>query len=314
MGSKKVIYAALIGNAGIAVTKFAASAYTGSSAMLSEAIHSLVDTSNQLLLLWGLRQARKPADHEHPFGHGKEIYFWSFVVAIMIFALGAGFSIYEGIKHLTHPRPVSNPMLNYVVLGVAMALEGLAWLFALKAFRAAKGRLGYLRAVREGKDPTLFVVLFEDSAAMLGLVVAFVGIWLGQKTGLPYFDGAASIVIGLLLGTVAIWLAHETKGLLIGESAQTEVRREMVKFVRTESAVERVNELATLQMGPEYILVTMSLEFRDGLETDQLEQTITRLNDGLRERFPSVKRVFIEAESWAAHRRQVHDADTRDTD
>jgi cation diffusion facilitator family transporter len=233
-GSKKVIYAAMLGNSAIAVTKFIASAMTGSSAMLSEAIHSVVDTCNQLLLLWGLRQAKKPPDEEFPFGHGKEIYFWSFVVAIMIFALGAGISIYEGIKHLHDPHPVSNPMVNYIVLGLAMIFEGGAWLFAFKEFRAAKGKLGFIRAVREGKDPTLFVVLFEDSAAMLGLVIAFIGILLGQLTGIPYFDGAASVVIGLLLATVAAWLAHETKGLLIGEAAGSETRRELMALVESD--------------------------------------------------------------------------------
>ncbi len=224
----------MLGNSAIAVTKFIASAMTGSSAMLSEAIHSVVDTCNQLLLLWGLRQAKKPPDEEFPFGHGKEIYFWSFVVAIMIFALGAGISIYEGIKHLHDPHPVSNPMVNYIVLGLAMIFEGGAWLFAFKEFRAAKGKLGFIRAVREGKDPTLFVVLFEDSAAMLGLVIAFIGILLGQLTGIPYFDGAASVVIGLLLATVAAWLAHETKGLLIGEAAGSETRRELMALVESD--------------------------------------------------------------------------------
>jgi cation diffusion facilitator family transporter len=298
----------MLGNSAIAATKFIASAMTGSSAMLSEAIHSVVDTCNQLLLLWGLRQAKKPPDEEFPFGHGKEIYFWSFVVAIMIFALGAGISIYEGIKHLRDPHPVSNPMVNYIVLGLAMIFEGGAWFFAFKEFRAAKGKLGFIRAVREGKDPTLFVVLFEDSAAMFGLIIAFVGILLGQLTGIPYFDGAASVVIGLLLATVAGWLAHETKGLLIGEAAGSETRRELMAPVESDPTVTHVNELVTLQMGPRNVVVNMSLEFADELSLEELEASITRMNRRIRERFPSVGRVFIEAESWIAHREQVSEA------
>jgi cation diffusion facilitator family transporter len=221
--SKKVIIAALIGNALIAVTKFIAAAITGSSAMLSEGIHSLVDTGNQLLLLYGLRAAKRPADERFPFGHGKEIYFWSFVVAILVFALGAGVSIYGGIEHVRHPVAISNPLINYVVLGLAMLFEGAALFFAFTEFTRAKGKWGYIEAVQRGKDPTLFVVLFEDSAAMLGLVVAFLGVWLTQVTGLMWFDGLASILIGCILAGTAIWLAYETKGLLIGEAANTRV-------------------------------------------------------------------------------------------
>jgi cation diffusion facilitator family transporter len=224
--SKKVIIAALIGNGLIAVTKFIAAAMTGSSAMLSEGIHSVVDTGNQVLLLYGLRRSRLPADDRYPFGRGKEVYFWSFVVAIMIFAVGAGLSIYEGVDHIISPQHVENPTVNFVVLGLAMLFEGAAWLFAMREFSRAKGKWNYIQAVRRGKDPSLFVVVFEDSAAMLGLVVAFIGILLGQLTGIPYFDGAASIVIGLILGGTAAWLAYETKGLLIGESANPELSTE----------------------------------------------------------------------------------------
>ena len=212
-GSKTVIYAALAGNAAIALTKFAAAAFTGSSAMLSEAIHSVVDTGNQGLLLWGLRRAKRPPDERFPHGYGKEVYFWSFVVAILIFAVGSGVSIYEGIKHVQHPSEMTNPLVNYIVLGLAMVFEGTAWLIAWKGFRKAKGNMGYFEAVRSGKDPTLFVVLFEDSAAMLGLlVVAMVGIALTQVTGIPYFDGIASIVIGLILAGVATrgWPSRRT--------------------------------------------------------------------------------------------------------
>ena len=226
-GPKKVIYAALLGNSAIAVIKFVAASMTGSSAMLSEAVHSVVDTGNQILLLHGLRRARRPPDAEFPFGHGKEIYFWSFVVALSVFAVGAGVSIYEGVVHILHPRPIEDPTVSYVVLGVAMAFEGAAWLFAWREFSRARGTLGVFEAVRRGKDPSLFVVLFEDSAAMLGLVVAFAGIALSHATGLAWIDGAAAVVIGLILAATAAWLAFETKSLLIGEAADEEVRAEI---------------------------------------------------------------------------------------
>ena len=197
--SKKVIYAALAGNGAIAVTKFFAAFWTGSSAMLSEAIHSVVDTGNQGLLLYGLKKSNQPADAHHPFGYGMELYFWTFVVAILIFAVGSGISIYEGISKLFTPHTIRNPMINYVVLAIAMVFEGAAWWVAFKAFRISKGRLGYLAAVRQSKDPTIFTVLFEDSAAMLGLVVAFIGIALSQALNMPSLDAVASIVIGVMV-------------------------------------------------------------------------------------------------------------------
>ena len=303
-GSKKVIYAALAGNAGIAVTKFIASAVSGSSAMLAEAIHSVVDTGNQLLLLWGMRRASRPADAEFPLGHGKEVYFWSFVVAILIFAVGAGVSVYEGIKHLLDPRPVGHVGLNYIVLVIAMVFEGGAWWFAWRGFRAAKGDRGYLEAVHRGKDPTMFVVLFEDSAAMLGLLVAFIGIGLGQLTGNPYFDGGASIIIGFILAAVAGWLAWETKGLLIGEAADPEVQRRIREIVSAHPGIKQVNELVTMHMGPQSILVNMSVDFADELSSNDVEAAAAEFNRRIKQAMPEVRRVFIEAESWTAHREQ----------
>ena len=298
-GSKKVILAALIGNGLIAITKFIAAGITGSSAMLSEGIHSVVDTGNQVLLLHGLKRSQKPPDERFPFGHGKEIYFWSFVVAILIFAVGAGISIYEGIKHIQHPQPLHNPMVNYIVLGLAMIFEGFALYFALKEFVKVKGNMGYLEAVHRGKDPSLFVVLFEDSAAMLGLVVAFVGILLAQWTGQLFWDGLASIVIGLILAATAIWLAYETKSLLIGEGADCSMVRSMRALVDAQIGIERVNELLTLYMGADYLLVTISVEFEDKLATGQIEKTIQHIDQLLKENYPEVKRVFIEAETQA---------------
>jgi len=248
-GSKLVIIAALIGNTLISITKFVAASITGSSAMLSEGIHSLVDTGNQGLLLYGMKRAARPPDEDFPFGHGKEIYFWSFIVAIMIFALGGGISIYEGIKHIQHPEPISNPMVNYIVLGLALVFEGAAWFFAFSEFSRTKGRWGYLEAIQRAKDPTIFVVLFEDSAAMLGLIVAFAGVWISQATGILIFDGIASVIIGLILVGTSIWLAYETKGLLIGESANKFVIRGIRDALRGRSNIEHVNEVLTMHMG-----------------------------------------------------------------
>ncbi len=295
-GSRKVIFAALVGNSLIAITKFAAAAFTGSSAMLSEGIHSLVDTGNQILLLYGLKQAKQPPDRQFPFGHGKEVYFWSFVVAILIFAVGAGISIYEGIRHLLHPQPMTDAYINYIVLGLAIVFEGVAWTYAFIEFNKTRGKLGYFEAVRHGKDPTLFVVLFEDSAAMLGLLIALAGVGLTQLTGIVYFDGTASILIGLVLAATAVWLAYETKGLLIGESASRHVIDGIRKLVQEFREVEHVNEILTMHMGPDFILLNLSVNFVDDVTALELETTISRIDSKIREAFPNVKRVFVEAE------------------
>jgi len=295
--SRKVIYAALIGNSLIAVTKFFAALMTGSSAMLSEGIHSVVDTGNQVLLLYGLKRSERPADKNFPFGHGKEVYFWSFVVAILIFAVGAGISIYEGIHHILNPSPIKRPEMNYIVIALAMVFEGAAWYFAFRAFRQTKGRRGYIEAVRRGKDPSIFVVLFEDSAAMLGLAVAFIGIWLSQLTGDPNFDGLASIIIGLILGGTAIWLAYETKSLLIGESADEEVVLGVRELAKSFKVIEYVNEVLTMHMGPSFILVNLSVDFNDNISAKEVEETIALLDKTIKEKFPRVKRIFVEAEA-----------------
>ena len=295
--SKKVIYAALVGNSLITVTKFVAAAVTGSSAMFSEGIHSLVDTGNQVLLLHGMKKARRPACKRFPFGHGKEIYFWSFAVAILIFAVGSGVSLYEGIIHTLHPKPIGNPMINYIVLGLALLFEGGAWYFALTEFSKAKGKWGYIEAVQRGKDPTMFVVLFEDSAAMLGIVVAFLGIMLTDLTGILIFDGIASIIIGLILGGTAIWLAYETKGLLIGESANKSVENGIRQIILGFDGIVNLNELLTMHMGPDFILVNISIDFRDDIPANDLEKMIAMMDLQIKEAYPMVKRVFMEAES-----------------
>jgi cation diffusion facilitator family transporter len=295
--SKKVIYAALIGNSLIAVTKFIAASITGSSAMLSEGIHSTVDTSNQMLLLYGLRRSQKPADDHFPFGYGKEIYFWSFVVAILIFAIGAGISIYEGVHRLIHPQPLENFIVNYIVLAFAMVFEGGAWYFAFKEFSKTRGRRGYFEAIHQAKNPSIFVVLFEDSAAMLGLMVAFLGNLLGQLTGSAFYDGLASVLIGLILGATAIWLAYEIKGLLVGESALPHVVEDIRRLANQHEEIEHVNEILTMHMGPEFILVNISVDFKDALSADRVEVTVQKLDDQIKQAHPLVKRVFIEGEA-----------------
>ena len=295
-GSIKVIIAALIGNALIAVTKFTAALVTGSSAMFSEGLHSLVDTGNQILLLYGLSQAKKPPDEKFPFGHGKEVYFWSFIVAILIFALGGGISVYEGIQHLRHPSPITNPMINYIVLGLAMIFEGLAWSIAFREFGREKGGRGYIEAVQRAKDPSTFVVLFEDSAAMLGLLVAFFGVALSQWTGILYFDGLASVMIGAILIGTAIWLAYETKGLLIGESANREVIAGIRSIVNAHSSTDYVNEVLTMHMGPEFVLATISVDFGATLTAEEIEIAVAEMDLRIRSQYPQIKRIFIEAE------------------
>jgi cation diffusion facilitator family transporter len=294
--SKKVILAALAGNALISITKFGAAAYTGSSAMLSEGIHSLVDTGNQILLLYGIKRAAKPADADFPFGYGKEVYFWSFIVAILIFALGGGISIYEGISNLKHPEPISNPIVNYVVLGLAMVFEGFAWRFALIEFNKLRGKWGYIEAIQRAKDPTIFVVLFEDSAAMLGLLVAFAGIALSQYTGILIFDSLASILIGLILIGTSIWLAYETKGLLIGESANRSTINEIRDILKTIDSIEHVNEVLTMHMGPDFILANISVDFDDAKTAAEIETTVAEIDAVIKAKNPLIKRIFIEAE------------------
>jgi cation diffusion facilitator family transporter len=295
--SKKVIYAALAGNFLIAATKFIAAAITGSSAMFSEGIHSLVDTGNQILLLHGIRRACRPPSDRFPFGHGKEIYFWSFAVAILIFAVGSGVSFYEGVIHVIHPEPIANPQVNYIVLGLAMLFEGLAWYFALTEFTKTKGKWGYIEAVQRGKDPTMFVVLFEDSAAMTGIIAAFLGILISDLTGMFIFDGIASLIIGLILGGTAVWLAYETKGLLIGESANKMVREGIRDIILGFDGIDNLNELLTMHMGPDFVLVNVSIDFNDEIPAGELEEIIARMDGRIKEAFPLVKRIFVEAEA-----------------
>ncbi len=294
--SKLVIYAALFGNAAIAVGKFVVAGLTGSSVMFSEGVHSLVDTGNQALLLLGLRRAARPPDAEFPFGHGKEIYFWSFVVAVSIFALGASVALYEGVQRLRDPHPLENVGFSYAILSFALLVESVAWFLAFREFNKVRGERGFLDAIRRGKDPTLFVVLFEDSAALLGLLVALLGTALTVYTGAIWIDALASIAIGLILAGTALWLARETMSLLIGESASPEVIAEIRETTRAVVGVLRVNEVLTLHMGPDFLLVNLSVKFEERLDASTLEDAIERIDAGIKARCPEVKRVFVEVE------------------
>ncbi len=302
-GSTKVVIAAFIGNGLIAVIKFGAAALTGSSAMFSEAVHSLVDTGNQALMLYGIKRSQRPADARHPFGYGRELYFWAFIVAMLLFSTGAGVSIYEGVHNILDPQPVTDAYINYIVLGLAMVFEGAAFWFAFKEFNRVKGGRGYLAAVRVSKDPALFTVLLEDAAALLGLVIAFAGIVLAQVLDMPALDGVASVAIGLVLAGVAAMLAYETKGLLIGEAVKPEVLAKLRRIVDAEHGIDRINEILTMHMGPRDVLLNLSLDFRSNLTSDEVEAEVTRLERQIKAALPEITRVFIEAESRGRGRR-----------
>ena len=295
----------MAGNGLIAVTKIIATMVTGSSAMLSEAVHSVVDTGNQALLLWGIKRSSKPADERHPFGYGMELYFWTFVVAILIFAIGAGVSLYEGFSKINNPQQVKYIYINYIVLGFAMIFEGGAWIVAFREFRKRKGNLGYLKAMQVSKDPTVFTVLFEDSAAMLGLFAAFIGLLLTEWLGNPVYDALASIVIGLILSFTAMLLAYESKGLLIGEAASREVVSSIIDIVKGKSEILSINEILTMHMGPEDVLLNISLDFHDNISSGEVEKTITQLEIQIKKKHPEIARIFIEAQNRIEHLKNI---------
>ncbi len=302
-GSKKVVLAALFGNAAIAVTKFVASTITGSSAMFSEAIHSLVDTGNQALLLFGLKRSNRPADKSHPFGYGKELYFWAFIVAILIFALGGGFAIYEGFHKLgSTEHSLKSPYINYIVLILSMAFEGVALGIAIKEFNKVRGDKPIFQAIKESKDPAMFTVLLEDTAALLGLILAFIGVLFAHVFHVYTADALASIAIGFLLFGVSFIMAREAKSLLIGEAACPMVEKEIMAIIKASDKIEEVNELLTMQVAPDSVLVTMSLDFKDGLPSQDIEKTVSDLELKIKKAAPDVKRVFIEAQSFAGHK------------
>lgn len=299
-GGKRVIYAALAGNFAIAVTKLAAAAITGSSAMLTEGIHSLVDTGNQWLLLYGLKRARRPADAIHPLGYGRELYFWSFVVALLIFAGGAGVSIYEGIVHIRNPAPISRPLVNYVVLGAALLFEGTSWWIALREFALTKSDESWWQAIRRSKDPATFAVLLEDSAAIAGILIAALFITLALVTGDPRLDGVGSVLIGGVLALVALLLARASKGLLIGEQASVELSRAIAEIARSEPGVCAVNEVLTIHLAPDQIVAALSLDFDDDFTVGGIERAVAAIEQRVREAQPTISRIFIRPQARVA--------------
>jgi cation diffusion facilitator family transporter len=304
-GSRFVVYAALGGNLAIAITKFVAAGITGSSAMLSEGVHSLVDTTNEGLLLYGMARAAKPPDRSHPFGYGRELYFWSFIVALLVFALGAGAAVYEGVGHLLHPEPMQRPRINYIVLLVSMVFEGTSWIIALREFRARKGEVGYFEAFRRSKDPTTFTVLFEDSAALLGLLIALAGVGAAQWLAMPRLDGVASIAIGIVLAISSLLLARETKGLLLGEAARPEVRDAILRIAGSDPDVRSANGVLTVQMGPDRVVAALSAEFRDGLDSNRIEACVNRIEAGIKQAHPVVSILFVKPQARAVWDRRI---------
>lgn len=296
---KKSIYAAIVGNALIAVTKFIAAALTGSSAMLSEGIHSLVDTGNGGLLLVGIKRSRREPDTLHPFGYGKEVYFWTLVVAMTIFAGGGGVSIYEGIKHMRHPSELGDPTVAYVVLALSALFEGWALSVAYKEFKASRGSVGTWRAIQRAKDPTSFAVLLEDSAAMAGILVAALGVYLSHALQMPILDGAASVLIGLILIGVALVLGRETRGLLVGEAAHPEIVQNATDIATGDDAVESVVQILTMHVGPEEIVVAMDLRFYRRLQSKEIADAVDRMERAIKTAHPKVRYLFIEVESIA---------------
>ncbi len=292
--TKFAIYTALGANLAIAVTKFIAASISGSSAMLSEGIHSLVDTLNEFLLLLGIRRSQKPADDKRPFGYGKEVYFYSYIVSLLIFSVGGGVSFYEGITHIQHPHAIEDPFWNYVVLGIAFLLDGFSLITALKAFNAQRGSVPFWKAVKESKDPSSFVVLFEDASDVLGLVIAFLGVFLGHQLQNPYIDGAASILIGCILMGVAIVLARESKSLLLGEGANIEIRTKISAITNDFQNTRQLQKQLTFQMGPDQVVVIEQVHFNSNLSNEDLIRTIEELKGKIIQEIDPVTHVFIE--------------------
>jgi len=294
-GSLRVIIAAIAGNVAIAICKFGAALVTGSAAMYSEAIHSTVDTGNELLLLFGMRRADKPPDAEHPFGYGLQLYFWVFVVAVMIFGLGALVAFYEGVEKILHAEPARYVVVNYIVLGASIVFEAGSWFVAFREFRHQRGRLGWLEAVRRSKDPTVFTVLFEDSAALIGLVIALIGIALAEILEMPRLDGIASLGIGVVLAATAAFLAYESQSLLTGEAVHPEVRAEIERIAKMAPGVVGTNQVLTMHFGPHEVLAALSLDFDDRRSAADVEAAVSRIEREIKAAFPEVTRVFVEA-------------------
>ena len=304
-GSTGVVLVALGCNLAIAAAKFAAYTMTGSSAMLSEAIHSFIDTSNQALLLHGIKRSKRPADAKHPFGYSMELYFWSFIVAILLFSLGSGVAIYEGVEKLVHPHAIDDAYINYIVLGIAILLESVSTYKALSEFNAHRGDEGLVTALRSSKDPALFAIVLEDLAALAGLTVALAGVFAADKLGLPQADGIASIFIGFILAAVAAFMSIEIRSLIVGEAASPAVRGGLVSLIKHEAGAGKpirvINEIRTMHLGPGDVLVAASVDFQDDETAASVEATTARLERAIKAKYPQVRQLFIEVQDAAEH-------------
>ena len=295
--SSRTVWAAVIGNLLVAITKGVAAIFSGSSAMVSEAVHSVVDTGNEVLLLYGMRRSRRRPDTEHPFGYGRELYFWSFIVALLLFGLGCVASVVEGIDHIRNPRPIEHPVVIYIVLALSFIFEGGSWLVARRGFRPSVGDDGYLAAIRTSKDPPQFVVLLEDTAALIGIAIVFAGTWASIRWQEPRIDGVASLAIGLLLGTVSVLLARESKGLLIGERADPKLQEEVFAIARATAGVVCPNGLVSVQLAPDQVVVALSVQFEDRLTTTEIEQIVIEMEEKIREVHPQVFVLYVKPQS-----------------
>ena len=299
-----VLYGALFANVGIAIAKFVAAAISGSSSMLTEGVHSLVDSGNQVLLLYGQAKAKRPPDTAHPFGYGRELYFWAFVVAILIFAVGAGVSVYEGWLHIAEPEPLRDPTINYVVLGVAVLLEGTSWAIAVREFNGKRGASSWWQSIRRSKDPAGFIVLFEDSAALVGLGIAGAGVWASHHYADARIDGVASIAIGLILAGVAVLLAREAKGLLIGESAEPSIVSAVWAILDQRPQISAVNHVRTIHTAPDAVFVAISADFVDDLPMGEAESLIEDIEREMKASVPELTSIYIRPEKQADAIRQ----------
>ncbi len=294
--SNRSIHAAIGANLAIAASKFVAAAFTGSASMLAEGIHSFVDTGDGVLLLWGTRVSRKPPDEGHPFGYGKELYFWTLIVALMIFALGGGVAVVEGVERLRDPKLPEHVGWSFVVLALSAVFEGYSWYVSYKQLREADGRRTLWRAVQASKDPRNFTILFEDSAALAGIAVAALGLGVGAATGSPYPDGIASIVIGLILGGMSILLARESKALLVGEAADDGSVASIRALAEADDAVESAPHPLTMHLGPDEVLLNLDVRFRPGLSADEVVAAVGRIEEAIRAKHPEIRRIFLEVQ------------------
>jgi len=295
--SSHVVKIALLTNVIIVLMKTGAAIFTGSSALLAEAFHSAADTSNEVLLILGMKLSRRPPDREHPFGYGKEGYFWGFVVSILIFGIGAGLSVFEGIQKILRPHPLSHIWAGYLVLGGSALCDFISWRVAFKEFMPLIKRLGFFGAIKKSKTPAIFIVLLEDTAGLLGVILAFLALSLSQIFENVVFDGLGSIGIGVLLGFVAFLVSRETKSLLIGEAVSEDDLKKIREAIKRVPEVQEVLELLTMHLGPDEVLVNVNVNFVDGLNTDQVEEAIDKVEKAIRSVLPVVKQVFVEAES-----------------